>query len=187
MTPVGILLAAGRGSRFDPTGERNKLLATTPSGDAVAVASARTLCSVLPHVIASVSDAAVGAALQAAGCDVTHCDDAGEGMAASLVHALRQSPPGTPAWLIALGDMPFVQPSTLRALAAALAAGADIAVPVCGGQRGNPVGFSARHLPALLALEGDQGARAIVRSHPAVDVPVDDPGIFRDIDTSADL
>ncbi|MES2127212.1 MAG: nucleotidyltransferase family protein [Pseudomonadota bacterium] len=187
MTPVGILLAAGRGSRFDPTGERNKLLAITASGDAVAVASARALLAVLPRVIACVSDDAVGAALRKAGCAVTHCAEATRGMSASLAHALRCSPPGTEGWLVALGDMPYVQGATLLALCAALEQGADIAVPVCGGQRGNPVGFSAKHLPALLALEGDQGARAIVRSHPVVEVPVDDTGIFRDIDTSSDL
>jgi molybdenum cofactor cytidylyltransferase len=39
----------------------------------------------------------------------------------------------------------------------------------------------------LLALQGDQGARGIIKANPVVEVEVDDPGIFRDIDTSADL
>ncbi|MGD7313419.1 molybdopterin-guanine dinucleotide biosynthesis protein MobA, partial [Ralstonia pseudosolanacearum] len=34
---VGVLLAAGRGSRFDPDGTVNKLLAALPDGTPVAV------------------------------------------------------------------------------------------------------------------------------------------------------
>jgi molybdenum cofactor cytidylyltransferase len=55
------------------------------------------------------------------------------------------------------------------------------------GRRGNPVGFGRVHLAALLALEGDQGARRLLQTCPVTEVPVEDPGIFRDIDTPADL
>jgi molybdenum cofactor cytidylyltransferase len=47
----------------------------------------------------------------------------------------------------------------MRALVATIGRGARIAAPVYQGQRGNPVAFSAYHLPLLLALEGDQGAQ----------------------------
>jgi molybdenum cofactor cytidylyltransferase len=194
-TPVtGILLAAGRGRRFDPLGQRNKLLQILPGagGEPVAVASARKLLAVLPTVIAVVppDDGGVGALLSAAGCRVTVCPDADSGMAASLVHALRASltmQPVPQAWLVALGDMPHVAPATLRLLADALAAGSPIAAPVMDGRRGNPVGFGRVHLAALLALEGDQGARRLLQSCAVTEVPVMDPGIFRDIDTPADL
>jgi molybdenum cofactor cytidylyltransferase len=191
--PVGILMAAGRGRRFDPLGERNKLLQILPGGDPVVVASARKLLAVLPSVIAVVppDDGGVAALLSALGCEVSVCPDADSGMAASLVHAIRhsvlnnQAPPH--AWLVALGDMPHVAPATLQALAGALAAGAPIAAPIMGGRRGHPVGFGRVHLDALLALEGDQGARRLLQSCPVTDVAVDDPGIFKDIDTPADL
>jgi molybdenum cofactor cytidylyltransferase len=188
MTPVGILLAAGRGRRFDPAGRRNKLLQRLPGGDLVVVASARHLLSVLPKVIAVVppQDGGVADALRALGCEVTVCLDADSGMAASLVHALRHSLPAD-AWLVALGDMPFVLPSTIQSLSDALAGGAGIAAPVLNGRRGNPVGFGKAHLAELLALQGDQGARNILKSHPVTEVEVADPGILRDIDTSADL
>ncbi|HZV65685.1 MAG TPA: nucleotidyltransferase family protein [Telluria sp.] len=189
MTPVGILLAAGRGRRFDPSGARNKLLQPLPGGDAVVVASARTLLAILPHVIAVVrpADGGVAAALRALGCEVTVCADADSGMAASLVHAVRHSLPAAEGWLVALGDMPHVQPATIAALCDALAAGAGIAAPVHQGRRGNPVGFGRGHLDALLALEGDQGARAILASQPVTLVEVADAGIFGDIDTPSDL
>ena len=189
MATVGILLAAGRGRRFDPSGMQDKLLQLLPTGDAVVVASARHLLNVLPRVIAVVppADRGVAAALRALGCEVTICPDADTGMGASLAHAVAKSLPEADAWVIALGDMPFVETATIRALCEALAGGAAIAAPVFAGKRGNPVGFGAVHLAALLALAGDEGARRIVRASSVTDVPVDDPGILRDIDTPADL
>jgi molybdenum cofactor cytidylyltransferase len=189
VAPVGILLAAGRGRRFDPAGQRNKLLQPL-AGEPVVVASARKLLAAVPCVIAVVPplDAGVGAQLAALGCDVTVCPDADNGMAASLTHALRHSLALQPqAWLVALGDMPYVEVSTLRLLAGALAAGAGIAAPVLDGRRGNPVGFNALHLDALLALRGDEGARRLLHTFPVTEVLVTDPGIFRDIDLPADL
>lgn len=189
MNAVGILLAAGRGRRFDPGGVRNKLLQPLAAGEPVVVTSARTLLATLARVIAVVPprDGGVADALRALGCDVTPCAAADSGMAASLVHAIRHSLPQADAWLVALGDMPYVAPATLRALLDALEAGADLAVPVFEGRRGNPVAFGAVHLPALLALRGEHGARALLKSAPVAEVAVNDPGILRDIDTPADL
>jgi len=186
---AGILLAAGRGRRFDPAGLRNKLLQPL-AGEPVVVASARKLLAAVPRVVAVVApdDGGVGERLAALGCDVTVCPDADRGMAASLTHAIRHSLALQPqAWLVALGDMPYVDAATLRRLADALAAGAGIAAPVMDGRRGNPVGFGAIHLDALLALRGDEGARCLLRTFPVTEIPVDDPGIFRDIDLPGDL
>jgi molybdenum cofactor cytidylyltransferase len=190
--PVGILLAAGRGCRFDPAGLRNKLLQPLADGEPVVVASARKLLAAVPRVVAVVApdDGGVGARLSTLGCDVTVCPDADSGMAASLTHAIRRTlalAPAPRAWLVALGDMPYVDPATLQALAAALAAGADIVAPVVDGRRGNPVGFGAVHLESLLALRGDAGARRLLQAYPVTDIAVRDPGIFRDVDTPADL
>ena len=193
MDVVAILMAAGRGRRFDPAGARNKLLQALPSGDPVVVASARKLLATLPRVVAVVppQDGGVAALLAGLGCEVTVCAAADSGMAASLVHAVRHSLSGTGpapgAWLVALGDMPHVAPATLAALRDALAAGAPIVAPVHAGRRGNPVGFGRAHLDALLALEGDQGARRLLQTCPVTEVAVEDPGIFLDIDTPADL
>ena len=111
---LGILLAAGRGRRFDPLGQRNKLLQILPGpgGEPVVVASARKLLAVVSGVIAVVppDDGGVGALLSSIGCEVTVCSEADTGMGASLVHAIRASLPKQPAsWLVALGDMPQVE------------------------------------------------------------------------------
>ena len=189
MKIVGILLAAGSGRRFDASGTRNKLLAPLADGQIVVAAAARALLATLPHVIAVVRDREgdVAALLRDLGCHITSCPDAGLGMAASLVHGLRHIPADADAWVIALGDMPYVQAATVTLLCAAIEDGSTIAVPFYNGRRGNPVAFHHTHFDELMALRGDRGARSLLDTHNVTEVRVDDAGIFPDIDTSADL
>ncbi|MFM9436014.1 molybdenum cofactor cytidylyltransferase [Janthinobacterium sp. CG_23.3] len=185
---VGILLAAGRGRRFDPSGAHNKLLQPLAGGEAVAAASARHLLAAVGRVVAVVrgGDEALAAALRGAGCEVTFCADADDGMGTSLAHAVRHAREAG-GWLVALADMPHVRPDTMRLLAEALGGGAGIATPLHQGRRGNPVGFGRVHLAPLLALQGDRGARELLKRYPVRVVMVDDPGVLQDIDTRADL
>ncbi|MGF6276048.1 molybdenum cofactor cytidylyltransferase [Massilia sp. UYP11] len=204
MALTGILLAAGRGRRFDPAGKNNKLLQRLPGGELVVAASARTLLAVFARVVAVVppDDGGVGDVLRQLGCEVTVCPQADGGMGLSLAHAIRHclharsdaqlgAQSGDQArgegWLVALGDMPFVAPSTLRALEAAVKEGAAIAAPLFAGRRGNPVAFGAQHRDDLLALDGDQGARRLLASSPVAAIEVPDPGVLRDIDSPSDL
>jgi molybdenum cofactor cytidylyltransferase len=185
---VGILLAAGKGSRFDPTGAKNKLLQPLANGDFVVSAAAENLLAAVPSVLAVVRPGAnaVAAQLRVLGCEVSECPTAEDGMAASLVHALSLAENAT-GWVIALGDMPYVRPATITALIEAIENGADIALPTYRGQRGNPVAFGRRHLPRLLELRGDQGARSLLKAFPVAEVAVEDAGIVRDIDVAHDL
>jgi len=107
-------------------------------------------------------------------------------MSASLMCGVRQTIDAA-GWVVALGDMPFVQPATHAALLSALQDGVAIAAPSYQGKRGNPVAFSAAHREQLLQLQGDQGARSLLQRHPVHQVLVEDKGIHRDIDTRADL
>lgn len=185
---TGILLAAGRGTRFDQTGKRNKLMQTLPDGDIVAAATAKTLLAVLPSVLAVVRTGQddLARTLQLIGCRVTVCRTADEGMAASLVHALSEARDAD-AWVIALGDMPFVRPETIHALVTAIQGGAQIAAPVFQRRRGNPVAFGRAHLDRLLLLHGDEGARSLLKAFPVTEIETDDAGVVRDIDNVDDL
>lgn len=185
---TGILLAAGRGSRFDPSGQQNKLLQLLPDGATVVAHAARNLKTALGSALAVIPAGSplLCAHLSSEGFAVTKCLDAASGMAASLTHGLRLTPHAA-GWVIALGDMPFIQASTMTRLVEALRHGADIAVPCYRGRRGNPVAFSRRHLDLLLQLSGDMGARQLLQTLPVLEIAVDDPGICRDIDTVADL
>lgn len=181
---TGILLAAGRGRRFDATGQQDKLLQKLADGISVAQHSAQNLLAVVPHVVAVLRpDTPVLAdQLQALGIECLTCHDADAGMANSLKHALRATADSA-GWLIALADMPAVHPSTMTQLFDALQAGAGIVVPVYQGRRGNPVGFAHQYLLQLLDLQGDVGARSLLSSDLVTQVMVDDTGIHEDIDT----
>jgi molybdenum cofactor cytidylyltransferase len=197
-----ILLAGGVGRRFaaeaDSSAQANKLLALLPNGTPVALQSLQRLQAafaqqnnaVAPAVIAVVrpDSSALAEALAHAGAQVKECEAAHTGMGATLAHAVRASRHAA-GWVIALADMPFVQATTFRAVADALRAGAPLAAPFFQDKRGNPVGLSNEFLAALLALEGDQGAREILKTHAArlVKVTTQDEGTVADIDTPDDL
>jgi molybdenum cofactor cytidylyltransferase len=189
MNIVGILLAGGHSRRFGS----NKLLHPLADGQAVAVAAGRHLLAAIPDSVAIVRPEAfvLGEQLQTFGMRVIVCTEQQQEMGDSLSAAIRYASADRPVdgFVIALADMPYIAPQTIRAVADALAAGAQIVVPIYQGQRGHPVGFAASFKSSLENLHGDQGARAIVQQHQAsvVRIEVDDAGILRDIDTPADL
>jgi molybdenum cofactor cytidylyltransferase len=188
---IGVLLAAGRGTRFDPSGQSSKLLAPLDEhGTSVACAAARRLRSSVPTVLAVVrpGDETLAQALNGAGCDVVFAPDAARGMGASLATAVRASLDAQ-GWIVALADMPWIEPATISAIARRLDKGASIVVPCYRGMRGHPVGFGAMHGDALAALDGDAGARALIvaASDTVTTLDVDDPGILADVDTPDDL
>ncbi|NIF52090.1 nucleotidyltransferase family protein [Burkholderia sp. Ax-1724] len=185
---TGVLLAAGFGSRFDPDGLRNKLLARLPDGTPVAHESAHRLLLVVPHVIAVVrlgSDA-LARVLNDAGCDVVFAAGAERGMGASLAAGIAASDDAE-GWIVALADMPRISIPTIETVARTLDDGAALVAPFYDGQRGHPVGFGVEHCEALLALDGDAGARSLLMTQRLTRVDVDDPGILRDVDTPEDL
>ena len=186
MKIVGILLAAGSGSRFGG----GKLLHPLPDGTPIGVASLRNLKSALPEAIAIVrsGDSRLHAMLEAEGVAVHVCEDARLGMARSLVCGIEASRDAD-GWIIALGDMPFLLPQTIKIIAGRVAQTGRIAVPAYRAKRGHPVGFGRSYLAELLTLQGDEGARSIIARHPGEleIVECDDSAILRDIDTAADL
>ncbi|WP_206996999.1 nucleotidyltransferase family protein [Trinickia mobilis] len=185
---TGLLLAAGLGSRFDPLGLQNKLLAPLPDGMPVARAAAHRLLLTVPQVIAVVRPGAEALAhvLNDAGCDVVFAREAERGMGASLAAGVRASCEAE-GWIVALADMPWIATATIAAVARTLDDGASIVVPMYRGQRGHPVGFHAEHGEALAALDGDVGARSLLASHKLTKIEVDDAGILGDVDTPEDL
>jgi molybdenum cofactor cytidylyltransferase len=187
---VGVLLSAGRATRFGG----DKLLVRMASGDLagepIGVVALRHLRSAVADVIAVVrpDDHALAAELGANGARVVRCANAGDGMGASLACGVRASAHAQ-GWIVALADMPWIRADTIARVAAALAHGAPLAAPFHGGQRGHPVGFARDCYDALAALTGDEGAKTVVaaRADDLVRIDTDDGGILRDVDAPADL
>lgn len=184
----GILLAAGFGRRFDPSGRDSKLLAPLPDGRSVATHAAAALCAALPGSLAVIrpGQPALAAQLRDAGCRIIESAAAEGGMGHALADAVRASG-GADGWLVALADMPWLDPELIRAVAAAVRMPDDIAAATFAGRRGHPVAFGAAHRTTLCALKGDQGARELLRNGALHRVDSPDDTVLRDIDRPEDL
>lgn len=185
MKIAGVVLAAGGSSRF---GDGNKLLAplhgralVSYAVDALREARVDARAIVLGH-----QAEAVRAALGDFGGTVLYNAQWTAGMATSLhcaVHWAREQVAASHL-LVMLGDMPLVSAAHIRCLM--VVAGTHptkIVRAVHGGAAGNPVMVPMTAFDALLALTGDEGARALIRQgFGTVDVELDD-AVRTDIDT----
>ena len=180
-----ILLAAGRAQRFGA----DKLMHPL-AGRPMACVSATALQQVLPDTLAVTrpDQQALIEQLAAQGVAAITLGESNRGMGMSIAAGVTARADAK-GWLVALADMPFIQPATIARVLAALQNGSPIAAPVYQGQRGHPVGFSAAFGEALRALRSDAGARELLQRHAAeiTLIACDDPGILADIDTPADL
>src|SRR3974390_1297813 len=137
---VGVLLAAGRGSRFGAGPPGSKLLVpwSTAGGPAhpVALHAARAMRSALGRVIAVVREHATPESarlrelLLDAGCELVDAPASGatEGMGISIARAVAASPDAS-GWVIGLADMPAVQAQTIALVRDAIVAGHASAAP----------------------------------------------------------
>jgi len=169
--PVVIVLAAGRGERFraagGQTGKLEAMLAGRP---------------VLAHVLDAVQRSGLD-------CHVVRpqhlAHTPGAGMGDSIACGVGATADAV-GWLILPGDLPLIRADTLRQVADTLMAlppGQATVQPQYQGQRGHPVGFRRPCAAALCALQGDEGAKRVLRQWPAHRLEVDDEGAVWDVDT----
>lgn len=187
---AAIVLAAGCSTRFaaDAGQGTSKVLARLDGRPLVVHAAEVAAASRAGPVIVVTGRDAEHVAAALASLDVTpvHNPRFGEGMAGSIAASLSAVPVTAEAVLILLADMPRLLPTTLDALISAFdCERPDALVPMYGGQRGNPVLISRALFPALLQLNGDEGARRILAdgNHRVLFCQVDDPGVLVDVDT----
>lgn len=170
-SPVVLILAAGRGTRFLASGGKTHKL-DTMLGDK----------SVLDHVRQAVDAAGLTGYL-------VRPEGGTGGMGESIALGVRATAEAS-GWLILPADLPLIQPASLHCVAEALRDNA-LVVPHCGQRQGHPPGFSRDYRAALMALSGDTGARAIVsrarQKGKVKDIALLDDGMVYDIDTLADL
>ena len=180
-----LLLAAGQSRRFG-SDKRNALL---PCGQTLLVRCGRhALDSGMPVIVClRMDDQQLAEQLQSLGASTLLCPEADQGMGATLAYGIGHVQ-GWDSVLIALADMPDIKPATFCKVAMAVHPG-QICQPEHNGTPGHPVGFSSSYFTEIAGLGGDNGARNLVaRNRRALTrLPVDDPGILRDIDRPTDL
>lgn len=193
----GILLAAGRGQRFDPSGEKDKLLQLRPdSGKPVLWHSGYSMCKVMPGTLAVIQEAQPKRVhcLFDAGCEVLVSPNAQYGMGSALASAVRhclEKNAGIAGFVISLGDMPWVPVEAIARVHAELASTSTqelrAVAPYHEGKRGHPVGLTRAWAGSLLSLQGDVGAKHLLRDTEihAIDWPT--PDVLRDVDVPKDL
>lgn len=199
---AGIVLAAGRSRRFGG----DKRVAAYDAHDSLLTKSIALVEPYLKHllVVTRPDDAERGEALlrswfQHPKVEQFLAPSADQGMGHSLAEAIaqlcaieRERGRQFTGVLVMLADMPRVRSTTISRVVAAAAVD-KIVRPCyqCGAElhSGHPVLFGRLWFDALQGLEGDRGARSIVKDNAwaRVDIAVEDPGIMMDVDTPADL
>lgn len=183
---AALVLAAGRSTRM---GGPNKLLQTIAGKPMVRIAAEQALQSGASPVIVVTGHERDKVAKVLRDLDVVCVEnpDYAEGLSSSLKAGLAAIPPGIDAAVVMLADMPQVDAALVRRLIVSFDPdkGALIVVPTFAGKRGNPVLWSRRFFPDLMALQGDTGARHLIGRYPeaVTEVPADGTGTLRDVDT----
>jgi molybdenum cofactor cytidylyltransferase len=183
---AAIVLAAGRSSRMGPV---NKLTSEIKGRPLVRIVVEQALASQASPVIVVTGHERekVEAALVGLRVKLAHNPRYADGLGTSLKTGIAAVPAEANAVVVCLGDMPQVDAALIDQLIASYdpERGALVAVPVIDGRRGNPVLWSRRFFPDLMAIEGDVGARNLIAnySEAVTEVPVTGSAAFTDVDT----
>lgn len=182
----GIVLAGGASRRF----AGDKRLATLPDGVSLLEHAIANASAHLPELIVALraDDTELAGGLTRPGVSCICAPESALGMAHTMSAAFGTIPTHWQAAMVLLADMPFIQPQTYQRLRAASLDTAfkdPIVIPTLNGKPGHPVTFARRWFAEIRALKGDEGARSVVRAHPAnvLWIEVDDAGVMQDIDT----
>ena len=179
-----VILAAGRSTRFGS----QKMTHRLADGKTILQTCIEQYQRVSSNVSVVINnDSILERSLKDSNVNIVVAKNADKGMSQSLIAGM-QNQTNVDAWLIALGDMPYIKTSTLEKLTTQSAKN-NIIVPVCDGRRGNPVIFGCDFQAELLTLEGDVGAKQLIELNQSriTKVQLDDDGIFHDIDRVEDI
>lgn len=189
---AGIILAAGMSSRF----KYPKQLIPIKGRTLLERIVDASLESKLDHIVLVLGHAFSGT-LQALAhriadprLSVLENTDYRQGLSTSLHLGLKSVQHSYPSVMFLLADQPLLRPQGIDFLLENFwASEMNICVPVCQGRGGNPTIFSRSFYGSILDIQGDAGARRIIRNNPdhVLNLETDDPSFFFDIDTPADL
>jgi CTP:molybdopterin cytidylyltransferase MocA len=182
-TALGVLLAAGAGSRF--TGSHHKLLAPLKGAPVLSYAVSAMLSAGFEECIAVTGSIPLTDLLE--GVTDVHNAEWATGQRSSVLAAIDYAQNhGFESIVVGLGDQPFIEADAWKAVANAES---PIAIATYDGVRGNPVKLSSSVWELFRSTEGDPdtGARDVIRLHPELVREVACKGNSADIDTTEDL
>jgi molybdenum cofactor cytidylyltransferase len=183
---AAIVLAAGKSSRMAPA---NKLFVQIDGRSLIEHAVAAAIGSQAATTVVVLGNEAdrVRAILAGRAATLVDNPDYASGLASSLRAGLAAVPADCEGAVVLLADMPGVTSAHVDRLIAAFSPleGRAICVAARNGKRGNPVLWAQRFFAEMAALEGDQGARGLVRRHEesVCEVDMPDDGVLTDLDT----
>jgi CTP:molybdopterin cytidylyltransferase MocA len=184
MTATCVVLAAGAGTRM---GRPKALLAIDDTTFVARVVETARAAGIADIIIVVGHGADAVRAVTPAGPRIVVNSDPERGQLSSLQLGAALATRAVLAWPV---DHPAVTPTTVHLLLDRAVEHPDhIILPTYEDRGGHPTLFPASMRDALLALPADQlgrGARPLIERGPVLRVPVDDPGVRRDIDTPAD-
>ncbi len=182
---AALVLAAGSSTRMGS----NKLLADLNGSAMIAQTVKRIAASSVDcmTIVTGHQSEEIAAALVGIDANFVHNPYFADGLATSLRAGVAVLQNSYDAILVCLGDMPLIDPRDIDRMIAAFnpAEHRSIVVPVHGHSYGNPVLWGAEHFSALLACEGDRGARSLLEKHKddVIEISVDTQSVVLDADT----
>ena len=182
-----VILAAGESTR---TGDQNKLLLEFENNVLAAHAIDAALGSTAQkvHIITGHERDRLAAALGNRPVNLIHNENYRMGVGSSIHCAINILPPDVDGVILCLADMPWVRADHLDALIGRFTGNAVCAL-YFENQRGHPILFPKSWFSRLMTLQGDCGARSLLRETTEVitTIPALDDAILRDIDRLEDF
>ncbi|MFP3853842.1 MAG: selenium cofactor biosynthesis protein YqeC [Anaerolineales bacterium] len=181
---AGVVLAAGGASRMGDLKQVREWRGVPMVRRAVEVAQQAGLAPLV--VIVGQGGDQVRAALTSTGVEVVENPDWESGQSSSMKIGLARAAAASEGVVFLLADMPLVEAEDIKRLVREHRRSlADIVAPRAEGRYGNPVLFDRRAYPALMAVEGDQGGKAVFDQFEISAVPADRSALV-DVDTEED-
>jgi len=180
-----IILAAGRSTRMGS----NKLLEDLNGKPLVRhVAEAALASKARPiFIVSGHQPERLSVALEGLPLAFIHNPDFADGLSISLKTGIATLPAEVTAVIVLLGDMPLISSMAINEVIMAFEAAPEkiAAVPVYGGEWGNPVLLSQALFAEVARLQGDAGARKLLqgRAGDVLEVPVASDAVLIDLDT----
>ena len=182
---AALILAAGSSTRMGS----NKLLAELNGAPMIAQTVKRVAASGVASVtvVTGYQAEKIESALEDFKIQKIHNPNFVDGLASSLQVGVAALQSSCDAILVCLGDMPLIDPRDINRMIAAFSPSdqRSIVVPVHERRFGNPVLWGVEHFAALMACEGDRGARGLLEKlkDEALEVLIENQSVVLDADT----